>query len=88
MNRLETGDTVRSRSIARSRPQTSTSLAVAFVIAAACATVFAGRANAAPPVPFYTAHVTQIDKQSAGAVVITDEGFRQCGVRLVSQEPP
>ncbi len=71
MNRFETRNTIRSRKIARSRPKNRTSLAVAFVIAAACTTAFAGRANAAPPVPFYTAHVTHIDKQSAGAVVIT-----------------
>jgi hypothetical protein len=63
MNRLETRDTARS-------PK-RTSLAVALVIAAACSTLFASRANAAPPVPFYTAHVTKVDKQSAGTVVIT-----------------
>lgn len=51
-------------------PRQRTPLVVALVIAAACAALFAGRANAAPPVPFYTAHVTKVEKQSAGAVLI------------------
>lgn len=70
MNRLETRDTVRAAGIARSKLERRTSWAFAFVLTAAFITLFASRANAAPPVPFYTAHVTKVDKQSPGAVVI------------------
>lgn len=63
-----------SRNITPSRRTTkSPPLAVVLAFAAACLAFSASQASATPPVPFYTSHVTKIDKQSEGSVVITTE---------------
>ncbi len=46
-------------------------LALTLAFVAASASISAGRASAAPPVPFYSTNVTKIDRQSEGSVVIT-----------------
>jgi hypothetical protein len=45
--------------------------AIMLMLLCSFAAITARPANATPPVPFYTDHVTDIDRQSAGAVVIT-----------------
>jgi len=40
-------------------------------LVASCAIMYASRANATPPVSFYSANVTAIDRVSEGSVVIT-----------------
>lgn len=60
--------TVRSRGTTKSAPLTAV-----LAFASACVMMFAGQASATPPVPFYTSHVTKVDKQSEGSVVITTD---------------
>ncbi len=41
------------------------------MLVGACIAITTRPANATPPVPFYSAHVTHIDRQSGGSIVIT-----------------
>ena len=45
--------------------------ALVLMLVGACTAITTSPANATPPVPFYTSRVTEIDRQSPGAVLIT-----------------
>lgn len=55
----------RAANLARSRR------ALVLILVAGCAATITRPANATPPVPFYASRVTEIDRQSPGAVLIT-----------------
>ena len=58
--------------------------ALVLMLVASFAAIVTRPANATPPVPFYTSRVTEIDRQSPGAVLIQRLGGN--GVRLVPAE--
>ena len=58
-------------SLAYIREKFTMRITVGLRLVASCAIMYASCANAAPPVSFYSANVTAVDRVSEGSVVIT-----------------